>query len=73
MARLEGFCGACVQCPAAFVEQAVVGDAPGEPMPEGIGDVREQTRLIQKLASPSPASTPCSSSDGQSRTGPPVG
>ena len=32
--------------------QAVVGDAPGEPVPEGIGDVREQTRLVQELARP---------------------
>ena len=50
VARLEGFGDAGVQCAAALVEHAVIGDAPGEPMPEGVGDVREQPRLVQELA-----------------------
>ena len=52
VARLEGFGDAAVQRAAAFVKHAVIGDAPGEPVPEGVGDVREQARLVQKLARP---------------------
>ena len=52
VARLEGFGDAGVQRAAALVQQAVIGDAPGEPVPEGVGDVREQPRLVQELARP---------------------
>ena len=50
VARLERLGDARMQRAPALVHQAVVGDAPGEPVPEGIGDVREQTRLVQELA-----------------------
>ena len=52
VAGLEDFGDAAVQRAAAFVQQAVIGDAPGEPVPEGVGDVREQARLVEKLARP---------------------
>ena len=52
MARLESLGDAGMQGATALVHQAVVGDAPGEPVPEGVRDVREQTRLVQELAPP---------------------
>jgi hypothetical protein len=52
VARLERLGDAGMQGATAVVHEAVIGDASGEPVPEGIRDVREQTRLVQKFARP---------------------
>ena len=52
VARLDRCGDPGVQRAPALLHQAVVGNAPGQPVPEGIGDVREQARLVQELARP---------------------
>ena len=68
VARLESLGDAGMQGATAVVHQAVVGDAPGEPVPEGVGDVREQPRLVQELAPPQVGQRAMQLSAGSSET-----
>jgi hypothetical protein len=49
MERLEGLHNLGVQAAPPVLEQAAVGHLSGEGMLEGVGEIREEARLIQEL------------------------